>query len=129
MGLDHFEKAAEFIPRVDVGNECRWVLRHYGRKRSCGHIATAHGISEEGPHAAQLAEPGFGYGLGFAQERIHMLNTDARNAGSRTTGAAKSPENECIRGEWRSKGLLKGNVLFDQALEVHRTPPRSKSAT
>jgi len=56
-GLDHFEKAAEFFPRVNVGNECRWLLRHYGRKRGSGDITTAQSILEEAPQAAQLEEP------------------------------------------------------------------------
>ena len=43
MGLDHLEKAAEFFTRVDVGNECRRLLRHYGRKRDSGDMAAAHG--------------------------------------------------------------------------------------
>jgi hypothetical protein len=47
---------------------------------------------EKAPQATQFVEPRLGYRPGFAQERIHMINANASNAGSRTAGTAKSPE-------------------------------------
>jgi hypothetical protein len=99
MGLDHLEKAAEFFPRVDVGNECWWLLRHYRRKRGCGDITTAQSILEEAPQAAQLEEPRRGHRPAFAQKSIHMLRANTGNASSRAAGTAESPENYRIADE------------------------------
>jgi hypothetical protein len=99
IGLDYPEKAADFFLRVDVGNEDRRTLRHYGRKRERSDVSSACGISEEAPQAAQSGEPRLGHWPGFAKERIHMPNANIGNAGSRAACMAKSPENYCIRDE------------------------------
>jgi hypothetical protein len=99
MGVDHLDKAAEFFPREDVGNEYRRVFRHYCRKRGCGDVVTAHGVSEEAPQAAQLVEPRLGHWPGFAQKSIYMPNVNTSNAGSRAARTAEGPEKCRIRDE------------------------------
>ena len=55
--LDHFKKAAEFFPCIDVGNELRRALWHDYRERGCGDVPTAYSISEETPQETQLDKP------------------------------------------------------------------------
>jgi len=89
----------------------------------------ADGVAVEGAQDAELVVPVERPRPGPGQEGVHLKGADIGDVGIRADEAAEPPERGRVVALLFTQPLAVGDVLFDQLLEVHDRPPRSKSAT
>ena len=73
--------------------------------------------------------PGEGSRPRPGQEGVHLFGTNVGDIGLTADGATEGPQGAGVRALLFAQQLAVADVSIDQLLEVHSSPPRSRSAT
>src|SRR4030095_3569125 len=123
------QQPVQFLRRVNIRRQGLWPLGHDSGQRRGSEMPPAESIVIEAFQSMVFIVPGKSDRAGAGKEGADLFRLNLGSINFRYNGSAKGMENVTLTPVTLAERLSPGNILIDQGVQFHNSPPSLKSAT